>query len=479
MLGNWGAVTASRGHRSGGSGSAALVAGTADAHDGHEAPDGARARAGRSVAPFRLAHRPALDGLRGLGVVIVTAAHLGEFLWPEAKGWFLYPGGVVGVDLFFALSGFLITALLVGEVDRHGRVRLASFLWRRVLRLSPALVVVVGVVFLAACTGVVDNPVVGQAKRSVWTVLYLQVWQPVDHMAQPELTHTWSLAVEMHFYLLWSATAAAVALVLPRRARPALAVAAAGLVALVAVTRSLRFGDGATLTDLYFTTPSRLDEPLVGSIGGLAFASGWLDRLPPRAFAAAAVGGVAGIAWLSTVVDPFTPWPYRGGLTLVAAVATVAVVGAAGLAGGRARRLLACRPLAGLGLCSYSVYLWHLPVFIVLSRATPAWPSPARAATGLAVTAALSAATYLGIERPAQRYRRRVAGPAVMVVRGPGLTVDVGTGIGAGPATVPGPAAAGAGAMAAGAVAVAAAGAACDPEAAAASARHPLAGSAP
>lgn len=383
-----------------------------------------RARAGGGPEPFTLARRPALDGLRGLGAALVTAAHLGQWLWPDVGGWLLFPGGLVGVDLFFALSGFLITALVLAELDRIGRIRLGTFLWRRVLRLSPTLVVVVATVLAAAVVGLIANPVRDQARRSLWTVLYLQTWDMATRLPQPELAHTWSLAVEMQFYLLWSVAAALVALVAPRRTRSVLAAAAVGLLAVVASLRAQRFDDGQNLLELYFTTPNRLDEPLVGCLGGLAFACGWFDRLSQRAFGALAVAGAAGVVAVAAGVDPFGPWLYRGGFTLVAVVATVATVGAAGLVRGPAFRALGTGPLALLGRCSYSLYLWHMPVFIWLSRETPTWAQPVRSAVGLALAGTLTAVTYLGVERPLQRLRHRRARPAPVVVRAADVVVD-------------------------------------------------------
>lgn len=375
------------------------------------------------AAPVRLGHRPALDGLRGLGALLVTAAHLGQWLWPDVSGWLLFPGGAVGVDLFFALSGFLITTLLLAEFDRIRRVRFGTFLWRRVLRLSPTLVVVVATVLAAAVVGLVANPVRDQARRSLWTVLYLQTWDIAVRMPQPELAHTWSLAVEMQFYLLWSVAVAAVALVAPRRLLPVLAAVALGVIALVASLRTQRFDDGHNVAELYFTTPNRLDGPLVGCLGGLAFAAGWFDRLAQRAFAGLAVAGAAGVVVVATSADPFGPWLYRGGFTVVAAAATVATVGAAGLVRGPAFRALGRGPLALLGRCSYSLYLWHLPVFIWLSRETPTWAPPVRSALGLALAGALTAATYLGVERPLQRLRHRRARPVAVVVQAADVVV--------------------------------------------------------
>jgi peptidoglycan/LPS O-acetylase OafA/YrhL len=369
-----------------------------------------------------------LDGLRGLATVIVIATHLGQYLWNDIANWLFYPGGVVGVDVFFALSGFLITALMLGELDKRGRVNLGAFLWRRVLRLSPTLIVVVAAVLLATVAGLTEHDPLVQAKKSVWTVLYLQTWVPVEHMPQPELTQTWSLAVEMHFYLLWSALVAGVALVWPRRARPLLAVVGVAIVAVVVVMRSARYGEGQPPMLLYFNTPNRLDAPLVGCLGGLAYASGWCSRLSQRASAALTLAGLAGVGWVALTVNPFDGWLYRGGFTFAAAAGTLAVVGGAGLVRGPVFRALTVRPLAGLGLCSYSVYLWHLPVFSYLYRETPTWYPPARAAVGLAVTAALAAITYLGVERPVMRRRRAPVKALPLVIQAAEVTVDAGGG---------------------------------------------------
>lgn len=384
------------------------------------------ARTGTGTATFRLGHRPALDGLRGLSTLVVVSTHLGQFLWDDLKGWFLYPGGAVGVDVFFALSGFLITALLVGELDRTGRLDPVTFLWRRARRLVPVLAVVVGAVLLATVAGMTGHDPLVVAKQSVWTLVFLQTWLPLERMVQPDLTHTWSLAVEMHFYVLWSLVAAAVALVARRWLRPVLAVVALAAIVVVVAGRAARYGDGESPMLLYFTIPNRLDAPLVGCLGGLAFASGWLDRLPARAFTVTGAVGLAGVAWAALRTDPFVGWLYQGGFTVNAALGTLAVVGAAGLVRGPVFRALTWRPLAGLGLCSYSVYLWHLPVFVYLQREAAAWAAPLRAGAALLVTAALSAATYRGIERPL--LGRRPAVRPRLVVSASELTVTAHTG---------------------------------------------------
>ena len=157
---------------------------------------------GRAAAPVSVAYVPQLDGLRGLAVVLVIIYHAGYL----TAGWGPrpFPGGFIGVDLFFALSGFLITTGLVGQLERRGRIDFGLFATRRVRRLVPALVfAVVGVTVLLPIVGnkfdfdAVRNSVIG-------SLLFVSNWQQAAGWHyQFELTHTWSLAVEAQFYLVW------------------------------------------------------------------------------------------------------------------------------------------------------------------------------------------------------------------------------------------------------------------------------------
>jgi peptidoglycan/LPS O-acetylase OafA/YrhL len=332
----------------------------------------------RQGAAFRLGYLPVLDGIRGIAVVLVVVYHLGQLLWPDARGW-LAPGGFLGVDLFFALSGFLITCLLIGELERRSRIDLRSFVWRRVLRLSPALAAVVGVLWLGSAAGWIPNDPLVQAKRSVWTLLYIQTWNPRDHALHPELAQTWSLAVEMH---------------------------AGGAVLFVAVTRGLRLAGGQHPLVLFADTPNRIDGPFVGCLGGVAYASGWLAGLPRRWTTGLTVAALAALAAVVATSDAFSDWFYLGGFTLAAALGTVVVVGAARLGEGAVVSALRWGPLPALGRASYSLFLWHMPVFVVLDREAPTWPVPLRAAVALAITAALAAASYHWVEVPVLRLRR-------------------------------------------------------------------------
>jgi peptidoglycan/LPS O-acetylase OafA/YrhL len=230
-------------------------------------------------------------------------------------------------------------------------------------------------------------------------------------MPHPELAQTWSLAVEMHFYLLWSAAVTVVVALVPRRAQAVLAGLALAIVLGVLVTRAQRSLDGQHALLLYPNTPNRLDAPLVGSLAGLAYASGRLagvlSRLRGHAPAVMAVVGIAGILGVAVSVDPIDPWLYQGGFTGIAVVGALAVLGVAALGPGRLSRMLTWRPLVGLGLVSYSLFLWHMPVFTILQREAPGWSGVERTAVALAATAALTAASYTLVERPSQRLRTR------------------------------------------------------------------------
>jgi peptidoglycan/LPS O-acetylase OafA/YrhL len=357
----------------------------------------------RRTPPFRLGHRPNLDGVRGFAIVAVVVYHVGHLLWFDARFWFL-PGGFLGVDLFFALSGFLITSLLLAEFDRRGRTNVVRFLGRRALRLLPALMFVLAGIVALAAFDLIPSGTRWAIGRSLWTLAFLQNAPATDHMVHPELAQSWSLAVEGHFYVLWSITVAVVLLLARRRSRQLLF--AIGLIAVVAVMvhRAMTFNDGVPALALFLKTPERLDGPLVGALGGIAFASGWLDRLSQRWAALLTGAGLVVLALAARFVDPFDEFHYsRGGLTMLAGVGIVVVVGAALLTGGPVSRLLQFRPLVAMGKCSYSLYLWHMPVFVILNRETTSWSNPVRVVVALAATGVLTAVSYFGVERPIMR----------------------------------------------------------------------------
>ena len=167
---------------------------------------GAAGEVGMSTPVRRLGPVPALDGFRGIAVLVVILFHTPLLLYPRGIGVAsldrALAGGFLGVDLFFVLSGFLITALLLSEENQHGSIGLGSFYVRRALRLLPALYLVLAAFFVYA--HVVDHPPVGASSTIGYALVYLSNWQQIWHPLTGEgLTHLWSLAVEEQFYLLW------------------------------------------------------------------------------------------------------------------------------------------------------------------------------------------------------------------------------------------------------------------------------------
>jgi peptidoglycan/LPS O-acetylase OafA/YrhL len=383
----------------------------------------------------RLVHEPALDGLRGVAVLAVLVFHLDRLR-----------GGFLGVDLFFALSGYLITSLLVVERRTRGGIDLAAFWVRRARRLLPALLVLlVGVaVLLATLTATADRPrfrgdalaTLGYAANWHRMVASVSYW---DIFSQPSpLDHTWSLAIEEQFYLVWPLVALVVlgGLRRLRRGTPATAGGAEAPPAVADVSsgaadRGARrlgllalVGGAASLVTLavlwspvdtnraYFGTDARLGPTLLGAaVATVTARRPRRDRPPSVALDIAAVVGLGAMAGAFLVVDGQGAAYYRGGLLAFTVAALVVIVAVTGGPPGRVARALSWRPLVGLGAISYGVYLWHWPVIVYLTPDRLGLRRIVAQALCVVVTLALALASYRLVERPVRRgaLRGRVA----------------------------------------------------------------------
>lgn len=385
-------------------GSERTLVGTAEQVDapGDDAP----------AAP-RLGYRPALDGMRGIAVVLVVLVHSGNSLWPEAKAW-LAPGGPLGVHLFFVLSGFLITTLLLAEHERHGGIDLGRFAWRRARRLVPVVAALLAVLAVVAAAGtylevkqVVSTAAHVGTFTSNWAInghpLPVVEWLGGNPGPVTETLHTWSLSIEVQFYVLWACGlwAATRAGWSHRR----LAVATTLIIAVVALARAVMYARGTHWLTLYFETWSRLDAPLVGALAGIAFTAGWLTR-PPRRLA---VAGAAGLA-LFVATAFLTDWSLNalplGLYTVLAACGALAIAAVVAVPEGGLARALSWRPLVALGIISYSLYVWHYALFWTIERHDPALPGPVRFVGGVGLALAAAGASYLLVERPFLGRRR-------------------------------------------------------------------------
>ncbi|KAJ1681673.1 hypothetical protein LUZ63_023102 [Rhynchospora breviuscula] len=336
--------------------------------------------------------RADIHGLRGVAVALVVAEHV--FAWPV--------GGFIGVDVFFVISGYVITGSLLRQHRTAGRIDLRAFFIRRARRLVPAagLVVLtsVGVAHVVFASGRAAQVVAD----ATWTVALAANWhfaaQQVDYFASDgptsPLLHLWSLAVEEQFYVLFPLIVV-VALLVGRRSDRQERFALPAVAAVVAVSLAWSIVDSAAHpTNAYFSTFSRAWELGVGALvvmcthlwerlaAGWAHASGWAGVL--------LIGAAAG------TLDGQTAFPAPWALLPVIGTALVLIGGAGPHHDGPA--LLRWRPFSALGTVSYSLYLWHFPVLVFLTSTStgPVW-------VAVPVALGLAFATHRLVERPFQQ----------------------------------------------------------------------------
>jgi peptidoglycan/LPS O-acetylase OafA/YrhL len=352
-------------------------------------------------ASRRLGYRPALDGIRALAIIAVLGFHAP---WPHAGG------GYLGVDVFFALSGFLITSLLIDERAERGRVDLRAFWLRRALRLLPALVaLLVGLGAYAAirpsATSVaeVSN---GFARDAFGTLFYVQNWAvALTHSYHPYLlSHTWSLSVEEQFYLLWPP----VLIVLLARVqwRTVVLVTAAGIVTSSALRAGLSRSRGIT-PRVVFGLDTRASALLLGCLLALLLAHRRdAARVTGRFVIALGAVGMAVLVWL-VVGSRYAAYAIWANPSLmideaytVARWAACAVIASVVLAPTTPlARALSVRPLVWLGRISYALYLWHWPVDVVLAPSGSEPPTLALQLARVVVSVALASGSYYVVER--------------------------------------------------------------------------------
>ena len=328
-------------------------------------------------------YRPALDGIRAWAVIAVLICHA-----PVPHG----EGGALGVDVFFVLSGYLITSLLAAEVERRGSVAFGRFYMRRAWRLWPPLLALLLLASLLPQYAAISPAPIWQSDLIAGS--YLSNWWP--HIGSGHtlgyLSHTWSLSVEEQFYLFWPIL---LTLLLRRRLNPWWLLAPTGLLILL---RTQLFDNGALL-------PGRFDGLLMGALVALLARNGLLPRALHKQLAAWVGTAIVGASMLFASathsrrpeLDVAITGAVIGSAVLIASLTTTI--------GSPADRFLSVRPLVEVGKLSYTIYLLHYPIFLWVSS-----KDLGRAESlglDLVLTIPAVAVCWLLVERPARRMKAR------------------------------------------------------------------------
>lgn len=349
-------------------------------------------------------HIPALDGIRAIAVLGVLVFH-GSATW--------LPGGFLGVDVFFVLSGFLITSILLTEMRQYGRIKFGQFYLRRARRLLPALFLVLA--FTAVLVLLFAHDAAERFRTDVLPALtYVTNWANIFGGQSyfeatgrpPMLLHLWSLAIEEQFYVIWPAV-----LFFAYRwrgrggvRRVAIIGAIVSTLLMTVLSFVMNMPGEADPSRLYFGT----DTHAMGILAGAALATVWRPSALPRRLALAptailtaiGAGALAAIIWSYANVAEGSTLLFRGGF-LIFSVACAVLIAVASHPAVSASRILGMQPLRYLGERSYGLYLWHWPIFMVLRPGIDiGWTGLAAFILQMSLTLLLAELSYRYVEMP-------------------------------------------------------------------------------
>ena len=339
-----------------------------------------------------------LDGLRALAVMTVMAFHL---------GWSFVPGGAFGVSLFFTLSGYLITQVMLADHDRAGKVDLKRFWTRRLRRLVPGSIVCLIAVTVVALFGLLEGD---RLRGDLFAALgYSANWrfatagttyaQLFESTPSPVL-HFWSLAIEEQFYIIFPL----LMVVLLRWRKllvPTLALLTGASVAAMVLTSSRNLA--------YYGTHTRAAELLIGALLALVIpVSKQLSTAVQKIVATLGVVAFVAFVYIATNAHTSDAWLYQGGLSGFSLISSVLII--AVLVPGPLRLLMSSRPMVAIGRITYSLYLFHWPVFVVLNKVRMGFDGVALSLTRIAVTVLLAGLSAWLIENPI-RFRKVLRKP--------------------------------------------------------------------
>ncbi len=345
---------------------------------------------------------PALDGLRAVAIASVLVYH-GGFGWAA--------GGNLGVNVFFVLSGFLITLLLLEEWTRTATIRLGAFWARRARRLLPALLVLLGGILLYAWLFAPTGTQASLRGDALSTLFYVGNWHQIvtgqsyfAHVSAPSpLLHTWTLAIEEQFYLVWPLVVLGV-LTLRRSTRVLLAVTLTG-VALSALEMAVRYHNGMDASRLYYGTDTRAQDILVGAAAGILIlrTTPAIGRSANHRYSLLAIAAAIGFGAVWWVTGSDSSFLYRGGFLLADLMVALVIVGASKGPRGLVARALSLGPVRYLGRISYGLYLWHWPVFLVLDHARTGLEGVELFALRCSVSLVFAVCSWYVVEKPVRQ----------------------------------------------------------------------------
>jgi len=361
-------------------------------------------------------HLAGLDGLRAFAVMGVVGYHLGlHFL----------SGGYLGVDLFFVLSGFLITSLLIEERMTEGATRIIKFWGRRAKRLLPALFAMLSIV--AIYLVVIDRlNVLGGASvdplllrgDAIASIFYVANWHLIFssqsyfalYSAPSPIQHTWSLSIEEQFYLVFPFVAIGMVAYTGSRWRRNSGAFLICLAVISLVAMAVLFVPGADPSRVYFGTETRAFDLLLGA--ALAFLTAGKAAIGDRGgrlleLVAWPAAALLGIFWIisGTMTEVPREYMYYGGFGVCSLLAVIILATVSQQPHGPMARCLSFGPLVAIGVVSYGIYLWHWPVIDLLTTSTTGLPSHELLMLRLGLIATLTIASYFLLERPVRRRR--------------------------------------------------------------------------
>ncbi len=349
------------------------------------------------VEAVKFKHIPALDGIRGIAILMVMIYHL-IALVPELNS--IAKGGFLGVDVFFVLSGFLITSILIREYEEHGQINLKKFYLRRFLRLIPAFwIFLICIYFFGNYLLPPDRAkTIYTYNNLFYAFSYLMNWHGAFDGLTGILTHTWSLAVEEQFYIIWSLILFTV--FAEKTKRNQIFILTSILILGLILWRLFRLYISTSTLTLYYSTDTRIDSLLIGCAAAMIYS--W--RLLPEKFYVSRQFNFLALASLVTIFimlqgfDKFDPLLYCGPISIFAMAVAIMILWILNRQRSLPKTILEIKPLRWLGQISYGLYLWHGPFYEFGKKMFESVPVQIIVGVGLALI--VSTISFYFIEKP-------------------------------------------------------------------------------